>query len=162
MLIGRRDQQFIQQRYPQGPQRVADLTQRAQLLLAPAGREGGIVADQYLRKIWAFRCDMLQPVLAPLQFEPVPAAPFHRHGQDHTVGLGRLDDRLPVPLVDQDPGPATGQLIAHLRQPGVDKPLRGLNRGALALVRPVAGDTEEGLAERCSMIHRHDQQGVLG
>jgi len=101
-----------------------------------------------------------QPLLVPLQLELLAAAAFHRCGQDHTVRAGRLDHRLAIPFVDQDPGVTARQLRTGTLEPRVDEPLGGCHRGALPRVWVVVPDTEQGPAERLPVIHRHDQQWV--
>ena len=52
-----------------------------------------------------------EPLIAPLQGEPVVPAGLDRHGQHHprTVRSGLVDDLLAVLLVHEHPGPAGRQ-----------------------------------------------------
>jgi len=72
--------------------------------------------------------------------------------RDGTVRARRIDRRLAVPLVDQDPGPAAWQLLPGTGQPRVDQPLGGRHRGPLPRVRLIIPDTEQGPAERLPVI----------
>jgi hypothetical protein len=162
LVVSRRDQQLIEQRHLQPGQCVADLTEQAELLLALWRGEPGVVADQDLGELRADGADVLQPVLAPLQLEPVPAAAFDRHGQDRAVGPRLVDHRLPVALVHQDAGPVPGQLALGPGQAGVDELLGGRHRGNLSRIGPVVTDTEQGPPERRPVIHGHDQQRLRG
>ena len=81
LRTGGRDEQLVEQRHPGSAQPGADLRQAAELRL-PVGRvESGIVADQHLGVIGSDGLDVLQPLIAPFQGEPVVPAGLDGHRQ---------------------------------------------------------------------------------
>ena len=85
LLLGGGHQQLVKQRHPDSVQPGADLGQPAELLLALGRVEVGIVADQHLGVVGLDRLDVLEPLIAPLQREPVVPAGLDRNGQHYAL-----------------------------------------------------------------------------
>src|ERR1035441_2058533 len=161
--IGTGHQQFAEQWYARLPEPVADVREAAELLLTPGSVKIRVIADEHLGVVGPDGVDVLEPLIAPLQREPLVPAGLDRYRQHHRLAaaLNRVDDALAVAFVDEHADAAGGHRRKGLLQALVDQLLGGSHGRGLTLVGIVALDVEQPLAERFAMVHRQDEQRIV-
>src|ERR1035438_5473753 len=76
--IGTGHQQFVEQWHARLPEPVADVREAAELLLTPGSVKIRVIVDEHLGVVGPDGVDVLEPLIAPLQREPLVPAEIGR------------------------------------------------------------------------------------
>jgi hypothetical protein len=126
------------------------------------GGQEGVVANQNLGVVRDDTSDVVEPGIAPLQGEPALPALFDWDRKNRRLFLGGADHTTAIELIHEYRWSPERELRLGHAQAAIDQVLRLVQMGELLIVRLVNLLAEQHLDERRAVIHRKNEQGVVG